>query len=159
MDETVEAFEEPTFQSKIRHWGVSNFDVADLQELDRPDCAANQILYNLEARGIEFDLLPWCRERDLPVMEYSPIGQGASMLGHRTFIQVAQGHDATPAQIALVSFASAAGHRHSQKPAIQITYGPTPRRRSFGSLRKIWPTSILPFRLRQRRNRSRCSDL
>ena len=101
LEETVEAFEQLRAQRKIRHWGVSNFDVTDLQELDRPDCAANQVLYNLEARGIEFDLLPWCRERDLPVMAYSPIGQGGSMLGHRTLKQVAQRHDATPAQIAL----------------------------------------------------------
>ncbi|MGB8341271.1 MAG: aldo/keto reductase [Chthoniobacterales bacterium] len=101
LDETVEAFEKLREEGRIRLWGVSNFDLADLQELDRPDCAANQILYNLEARGIEFDLLPWCRERDLPVMAYSPIGQGAGMLGHRTLKQVAQRHDATPAQIAL----------------------------------------------------------
>ena len=101
LEETVEAFEQLRAQRKIRHWGVSNFDVTDLQELDRPDCAANQVLYNLEARGIEFDLLQWCRERDLPVMAYSPVGQGGSMLGHRTLKQVAQRHDATPAQIAL----------------------------------------------------------
>ncbi len=101
LDETVEAFEKLREEGRIRLWGVSNFDLADLQELDRPDRAANQILYNLEARGIEFDLLPWCRERDLPVMAYSPIGQGAGMLGHRTLKQVAQRHDATPAQIAL----------------------------------------------------------
>ena len=101
LEETVEAFEQLRAQSKIRHWGVSNFDVTDLQELDRPDCSANQVLYNLEARGIEFDLLPWCRERDLPVVAYSPVGRGGSMLGHRTLKQVAQRHDATPAQIAL----------------------------------------------------------
>ncbi len=101
LDETVEAFEKLRAQGKIRRWGVSNFDVADLRELDRPHCAANRVLYNLEARGIEFDLLPFCREHDLPVMAYSPVGQGGSMLQHRTLKQVAQRHDATPAQIAL----------------------------------------------------------
>ncbi|HBH6538962.1 TPA: aldo/keto reductase, partial [Enterococcus faecium] len=65
---------------KIRAWGVSNFDVADMEELLRLEngdqCAANQVLYNLGARGIEYDLLPWQAEAEIPVIAYSPIAQG-----------------------------------------------------------------------------------
>ena len=82
LEETVEAFEKLRAEGKIRHWGVSNFDVADLEELDRSACASNQVLYNLEARGIEFDLLPWSRVHRLPAMAYSPVGQGGDLLQH-----------------------------------------------------------------------------
>src|SRR3546814_4131020 len=65
---------------KIRHWGVSNFDAADMDELaglpGGMAVAANQVLYNLGSRGVEWDLLPWCRQRRIPLMAYSPIGQG-----------------------------------------------------------------------------------
>ena len=75
LEETVEAFERLREQGKIRHWGVSNFDVDDLRELDNPDCATNQVLYNPVQRGIEFDLLPWSRQRGLPTMAYCPLAQ------------------------------------------------------------------------------------
>ncbi len=101
LEETVEAFEKLRAEGKIRHWGVSNFDVADLEELDRSACASNQVLYNLEARGIEFDLLPWSRVHRLPVMAYSPVGQGGDLLQHPALVEIARRHDATPAQIAL----------------------------------------------------------
>lgn len=101
---TLEAFAQLQQDGKIRHWGVSNFDTDDMQELeDMPDagtCASNQVLYNLTRRGIEFDLLPHCRERRIPVMAYSPIEQGR-MLGHPALKEIAKRHDATPAQIAL----------------------------------------------------------
>jgi aryl-alcohol dehydrogenase-like predicted oxidoreductase len=62
-------------------WGVSNFDTSDMRELmklpDGPRCATNQVLYHLGERGIEWELLPWMRERGIPVMAYSPLGQGA----------------------------------------------------------------------------------
>ena len=77
---TVAAFVELLRAGKIRYWGVSNFDVADMEELaavaDGSDTAANQVLYNLARRGIEYDLLPWCRGRNVPVMAYSPMEQG-----------------------------------------------------------------------------------
>jgi len=80
LGETIEGFEWLKEAGQIRHWGVSNLDTADLEELWRvshgPNCATDQILYNITRRGPEWDLLPWCREHGLPVMAYSPIEQG-----------------------------------------------------------------------------------
>jgi diketogulonate reductase-like aldo/keto reductase len=101
LEETVEAFERLHETGKIGRWGVSNFDVDDLLELNEPACATNQVLYNLEERGIEFDLLPWCQQRTLPVMAYCPIGQGGQMLANATLNQVAARHGVTPAQVSL----------------------------------------------------------
>jgi diketogulonate reductase-like aldo/keto reductase len=101
LEETVEAFERLREDGKIGHWGVSNFDLDDLHELHSSTCATNQVLYNLEQRGIEFDLLPWCREQGMPVMAYCPIGQAGKMLANATLKQVAARHDATPAQVSL----------------------------------------------------------
>ena len=103
LAETVAAFEHLREAGKIRAWGVSNFDVDDLEELgeDTGACAANQILYNPEYRGPEYDLLPWCRERRLPIMAYSPVGQGGDLLRHRVIVDIARRHDATPAQVCL----------------------------------------------------------
>lgn len=70
LEETIEAFERLRDQGKILRWGVSNFDLGDMYELDGSACAANQVMYNLEERGIEYDLLPWCQERGMPVMAY-----------------------------------------------------------------------------------------
>lgn len=85
LAETVDALEAAKASGKIRAWGVSNFDVADMEELLRLEngdqCAANQVLYNLGARGIEYDLLPWQAEVEIPVIAYSPIAQG-DRLGH-----------------------------------------------------------------------------
>ena len=89
---------------KIRHWGVSNFDLADMEELWSLEAggaaATDQVLYNLTRRGIEWDLLPWCRARGLPIMAYSPIEQGR-LLAHPTLHSVAARHGATAAQVAL----------------------------------------------------------
>ena len=101
LEETVDAFERLREDGKIGRWGVSNFDVDDLQELASPACATNQVLYNLEERGIEFDLLPWCQQHRQPLMAYCPIGQGGTLLAHPTLNQVAARHAATPAQVAL----------------------------------------------------------
>jgi diketogulonate reductase-like aldo/keto reductase len=103
LAETVEAFEALKRAGKIRHWGVSNCDVDDLEELGPAlaGCAANQVLYSLEHRGIEFDLLPFCARHAMPVMAYSPVGQGGKLLRHRALHDVAARHDATPAQIAI----------------------------------------------------------
>jgi diketogulonate reductase-like aldo/keto reductase len=103
LAETVEAFERLREAGKIRRWGVSNLDVDDLEELGAalPDCATDQILYNLQARGPEYDLLPFCRERGMPVMAYSPVGQGGALLRNAALRKVAERHDATAAQIAL----------------------------------------------------------
>ena len=102
--ETIEAFETLKAQGKIRHWGVSNLDTEDLQEwVDTPGGAAvavDQVLYNLTRRGIEWDLLPWCQTRRIPVMAYSPIEQ-ARLLRHSGLCELAGRLGMTPAQVAL----------------------------------------------------------
>ncbi|MDR6818408.1 diketogulonate reductase-like aldo/keto reductase [Neorhizobium sp. 2083] len=104
LEETVAGFEELRRAGKIGAWGVSNFDLDDMLELmDVPDgknCAANQVLYNLSRRGIEYDLLPWCQERGIPVMAYSPIEQGR-LARSGELIRIAKAYQATPAQVAL----------------------------------------------------------
>ena len=89
---------------KIRHWDVSNLDHGDMQELVGVSggnaVQTDQVLYNLSRRGIEFDLLPWCRRRNIPIMAYSPIEQGR-LLSHPALSAIAKVHNATPAQIAL----------------------------------------------------------
>ena len=101
---TLTAFAELQRAGKIRHWGVSNFDVSDMRELfalaGGRAAATDQVLYNLTRRGIEYDLLPWCLERGLPVMAYSPIEQGR-LLDRPALKAVAARHGATPAQVAL----------------------------------------------------------
>jgi diketogulonate reductase-like aldo/keto reductase len=95
----VAAFESLRAAGKIRAWGVSNFKVSDMEDLFRvPDgrrCATNQVRYNLERRGIEYDLLPWCEQRGMPVMAYSPLGDGSLV------------HDPTLAKIAAAPGCSA----------------------------------------------------
>jgi diketogulonate reductase-like aldo/keto reductase len=103
LAETVEAFERLIEDGKIRRWGVSNLDVEDLEELGAalPDCATDQVLYNLEARGPEYDLLPFCQDHGMPVMAYSPVGQGGRLLRHPALRSVAARHGTGPAAIAL----------------------------------------------------------
>jgi diketogulonate reductase-like aldo/keto reductase len=104
LSHTVEAFEQLVQGGKIRHWGVSNFDVVDMEELFSVEagsnCATNQVLYNLAHRGIEFDLLKWCRQRKIPIMAYSPMEQGM-LLENYELGKLAKRHKATPAQIML----------------------------------------------------------
>ena len=103
LAETVEAFERLREAGHIRAWGVSNLDVDDLEELGGalPGCATDQVLYNLDARGVEFDLLPFCAARGMPVMAYSPVGQGGSLLRQPALRRVAERHGTTPAAVAL----------------------------------------------------------
>ncbi len=108
-------------KGKIKRWGVSNFDTDDMEDLwkvaDGKNCAINQVLYNLGSRGIEFDLMPWQRERKIPFMAYCPVAQGGSlreeMLNNKYVLEVAKQHDATPIQI-LLSFVL----RHDDMAAI-----------------------------------------
>ncbi len=100
MAETAAAFDALRQAGKIRHWGVSNFDAEDMQDLP-PGCSANQVLYNLGSRGIEFDLLPWCRAQRMPLMAYSPVGQGGRLLRSPALQQVAARQGITPAQVAI----------------------------------------------------------
>jgi diketogulonate reductase-like aldo/keto reductase len=100
---TVGAFKALQQAGKIRHWGVSNFDVREMEELLRvggEKVTTNQVLYNLSRRAIEYDLMPWQQKRGIPLMAYSPIEQGR-LAHHRSLSEVAVHHNATPAQIAL----------------------------------------------------------
>ncbi len=103
--ETVAGFEDLRAAGKIGAWGVSNLDTDELEELrgvpGGADCATDQVLYNPEARGIEFDLLPWCAARAMPVMAYSPVGQGGALLRAPALLAAAARHAATPAQVAI----------------------------------------------------------
>ncbi len=104
LAETVAGFEALKKAGKIRAWGVSNFDVDDMDELagvpGGAACAANQVLYNLSRRAIETGLLGWCRKRQMPVMAYSPLEQ-ARIPRAPALAKVAERHGATPAQIML----------------------------------------------------------
>ena len=104
MEETVAALESLVSAGKIARWGVSNFDVGDIQELARvpagEQVAANQVLYNLARRGIEYDLLPLCSASHIDVMAYSPLDEGA-LLRHPAVGEVARAVGATPAQVAI----------------------------------------------------------
>jgi diketogulonate reductase-like aldo/keto reductase len=101
LAESVEAFERLREQGKIGRWGVSNCDLDDLLELGEASCAANQVLYNPEARGIEFDLLPWQLRHGMPLMAYCPLGQAGDLLQHPALHEVAERQACTPAQVAL----------------------------------------------------------
>jgi diketogulonate reductase-like aldo/keto reductase len=133
LEETLRGFESLVQQGKTRYWGVSNFDVEDMDELvvlpGGDQVATDQILYNLARRGVEWDLLPWCRRRDIPVMAYSPIEQGR-LLSNKKMRDVAERHGATPAQIALawvlrsgaiaIPRARSEAHVHENRAALDI---------------------------------------
>ena len=112
LDETVAAFEELRAAGLIRHWGVSNFDLSGLRRLVRSQgggaVQADQVLYNLTRRGIEWDLLPWSLEHGLPIMAYSPLEQGR-IVEHPVLQGIARHYHATPAQVALAWVLSHAG--------------------------------------------------
>jgi diketogulonate reductase-like aldo/keto reductase len=109
MEETLTAFKLLKKEGLILDFGVSNFDLADLQEaMSLPggnEIATNQVLYNLVNRGIEWDLLPWSKQNNIPVMSYSPIESSAreqkGFLDHPSLLTVANRHNKTPAQIAI----------------------------------------------------------
>lgn len=109
LAETVDELVKMQTKGKIRHWGVSNFDVADLEELwalpHGRKCVANEDLYNLDRRGIEYDLLPLMRDNDLPLIAYSPLSQGDRLSGNLAvnplLKELAANHQATVYQIML----------------------------------------------------------
>lgn len=109
LDETLEAFERLREQGKVRRFGVSNFDIDEMQKLTGlpggEQCAVNQVLYHLGSRGIEHSLRPWQRQRDIPTMAYCPLAQGGrlrrELLGHPEVQAVADSLGATPAQVLL----------------------------------------------------------
>jgi diketogulonate reductase-like aldo/keto reductase len=136
LEETVAAFEELVDEGMIARWGVSNLDLKTMQRLEAIDggdrCAANQLLYHLGSRGIEFDLLPWMQARDMPVMAYSPLGRGG-LLDHPAIKAIADRHDASPAQVALAAIlrqdgviaipkASSVAHVEANAEALEIQF-------------------------------------
>ena len=116
LADTLDAFHSLAQSGDIRHWGVSNLDTAEMEELielDGGEVATNQVLYNLARRGIEFDLLPWCRARRVPVMAYSPINKdGCSRTTRCAASRRVQRH--RRADRAGVVTTTARRHRHSQ---------------------------------------------
>lgn len=102
LEESVAAFQALQAAGKIRAWGVSNIDTAGMKTLpDVARCATNQVLYNPQYRAAEYDLLPWMTQQRMPLMAYSPLGQGGTLLQHPTLTAVAEAHAATPAQVVL----------------------------------------------------------
>lgn len=101
----VHTFDSLRAEGRIRRWGVSNFDVADMEKLYRVPggtaCATNQVRYNLADRRIERALLPWCEQHRVPIMAYSPLGRGGDLLRHPALAQVADRHQSSPAAVAL----------------------------------------------------------
>jgi diketogulonate reductase-like aldo/keto reductase len=116
LSETIDGFEQLVRSGKILAWGVSNFDVDDLEDALRiagPDrIACNQVLYHLEERAIEHEVIPWCKRHGLAVVAYSPFGHGnfpdERSPGGRVLAEIAEAHDATPRQVALAFLAEAA---------------------------------------------------
>lgn len=104
LSETLEAFQTLQQAGKIRSYGVSNFDLEDMEEASQLKggnaIATNQVLYNLTRRGVEWSLLPWCRQRHIPIMAYSPIEQGR-LLNNPTLKAIAVEMGITTAQVAL----------------------------------------------------------
>jgi diketogulonate reductase-like aldo/keto reductase len=139
LSETLEAFRSLKQAGKIRDYGISNFDQSDMEEASAlpggEEIATDQVLYNLNHRGIEWDLLPWCRARGIPVMAYSPVGHSPreqkGMFDHPSLKRVASRHSVTPAQVALawllreegivaIPKASSAAHIRENRAAIEL---------------------------------------
>jgi diketogulonate reductase-like aldo/keto reductase len=140
LEETLEAFSTLMRSGKIRHWGVSNFDTDDMDDLLPlaqglgAVASTNQVLYNLMRRGIEWDLLPYCTAHDMPVMAYSPIEQ-SRLAKDKRLRKLADSKKATPAQIALawtlrqkgviaIPKASRLDHVRENRAALEITLTP-----------------------------------
>ena len=109
LEATVEVMQTLMQQGKIRRWGVSNLDYDDMQALWRigagRECVTDQVLYHLASRGIEYDLLPWCQQHQVPVMAYCPLAQAGrlrdGLMHHAAVVEIARAHNASAAQILL----------------------------------------------------------
>jgi diketogulonate reductase-like aldo/keto reductase len=137
----VAAFEQLRAAGKIRAWGVSNFNVDQMEDLFRvPDgrrCATNQVAYSLNNRRIERDLLPWCKQHNLPVMAYSPLGGDNNLvIGDRTLAQVATIHGCSAAAVALawvirsgsvIAIPESGSPAHVKENAVALSIALTPR--------------------------------
>lgn len=158
LEETVDAFRELVDEGMIARWGVSNLDLRTMERLmeidGAEDCAANQLLYNLGSRGIEYDLLPWMQSRDMPMMAYSPLGRGG-LLEHSLIVDIADRHSAEPAQVALAAVLRNDGIIAIPRPAAWSTSRPTPMRWRSSSTLRIWNGWIRPSPRRRRKRRWR----
>jgi diketogulonate reductase-like aldo/keto reductase len=149
LKDTLAGFQTLMQDGLIKAWGVSNFDVDDMEELvalpGGDGVATNQVLYNLARRGIEADLIPWCRARSIPLMAYSPIEQGR-LLRDRTLGKIAARHGAEPAQVALawllrqedmmvIPKATSAKHVRENRAAIDLDLTPV----DLGELGEAFP--------------------
>jgi len=138
LEETVAGFEDLRRSGKIRHWGVSNFDTEDMEELFSVEggtkCATNQVLYNVTRRGPEYDLIPWMAERRMPLMAYSPIEQGR-LPNAGLLHDIGRDHKASSYQIALawllqrpgviaIPKASSPAHVRDNRRALEIQLSP-----------------------------------
>ena len=118
LSETVECMEEAKKEGLIKDWGVSNFDVDDMKELeslkDGDKCVLNQVLYYLGSRGVEFDLAPYMKERNIALMAYSPLGRagelGRNIFRNNTVLEIAKKHNASASQIALAFISKVSGY-------------------------------------------------
>jgi diketogulonate reductase-like aldo/keto reductase len=163
LAETVEAMESLVQAGHIGSWGVSNFDVDDMQELSAvitrlgaSACATNQVYFSLSERGPEFSLLPWMRERAMPLMAYSPIDQG-TLAGDDTLAQIGRERSLTAAQVALawvvsrpgvaaIPKASSAGHLKENLAAASLHLSEDELRRidkRFAPPKKKTPLSMI----------------
>lgn len=117
LEETIQGMEQLKADGKIRAWGVSNFDVDDMEELlslpNGDNCAVNQVLYHLGSRGIEYDLLPYLKEQGIPVMAYAPLAEGSDVkeevFNNETINRIAEAYSASVAQI-LLAWTIRSGH-------------------------------------------------
>src|SRR3977135_546086 len=157
LEETLDAFAALVGVGKIRYWGVSNFDVVDMIELGGltagGDVEANEVLYNLTRRGIEYELMPWCRKRGIPIIAYSPIEQGR-LLGHRELKSAAARHDAKPAKVALawllrqdgiVAIPKAAKLAHVRENHAALELRLTSQARAALARAFLVPTEVMPL--------------
>ena len=137
----VAAFEQLRVAGKIRAWGVSNFDMGQMEDLFRvPDghrCATNQVPYSLNSRRIERDVLPWCTQHHMPVMAYSPLGGDNNLLvGDRTLAQIGAAHECSAAAVALawvirsgkvIAIPESGSPAHTKENAVALSIALTPR--------------------------------
>ena len=137
----VAAFEQLRAARKIRAWGVSNFNVGQMEDLlrvpDGPRCATNQVAYSLNNRRIEKDVLPWCKQHNIPVMAYSPLGGDKHLVvGDHTLVQVGTAHGCSAAAIALawvirsgnvIAIPESGSPAHVKENAVALSMALTPR--------------------------------
>jgi diketogulonate reductase-like aldo/keto reductase len=137
----VAAFEQLRAAGKIRAWGVSNFDLGQMQDLfrvkDGDHCATNQVAYSLHNRRIERDVLPWCTQHNVPVMAYSPLGGDNNLVvGDRTLVQIGAAHQCSAAAVALawvirsgkvIAIPESGSPAHAKENAVALSLALTPQ--------------------------------